>query len=90
MGEARTPHFYDSRIFEPVTKAQNQQFSSLETHKHTKSLFFYRIIGPIRHRFRPQYNIDMTICVENTTKPIVGSLFYQDKTRKHCVDISSC
>ena len=31
MGATKTPRFYDSRIFEPVAKPQNQLFLSLET-----------------------------------------------------------
>ena len=34
MGETKTPHIYDFRIFEPVTKPQNQLILSLETPGH--------------------------------------------------------
>ena len=38
MGGAQTPHFYDFRIFEPVSKPQNQFFLSLETAGHLKQI----------------------------------------------------
>ena len=38
MGETRTLHFYDSRIFEPATKPQNQLSLSLETPGHLKQI----------------------------------------------------
>ena len=38
MGEAQTHHFYDFRIFEPVTKPQNQHYLSLETPGHLNKI----------------------------------------------------
>ena len=34
MGETKTPHFYDFRIFEPVTRPNKQLFLSSETPGH--------------------------------------------------------
>ena len=52
IGEPQTPHFYDSWIFEPVTKPQNQYYLFWETPRYLtkleiqwnikQQLFFYK------------------------------------------------
>ena len=38
MGEARTPHFYEFGISEPVTMPKNQHYLFLETPGHIKKI----------------------------------------------------